>query len=189
MVFLSIVMVIGMRWSQARSVKKRRRNNRRKYRAYLSSVERQLAEDANTQLVTADRLYPDHERLWGLVLSRRHLWERRGFDPDFLQVRVGRGPVPHTRPIRLELGDDPITERETDLEDEAATVRKRWARVTDVPVVIDLDEAKVVSVVGPPDATRGLARSLVSQLWPSEPPTTCACSLRSTPRTSPTGSG
>jgi len=164
MVFLSILMVIGMRWSQARSVKKRRVSNRRKYRAYLSSVERQLAEDANTQLVTADRLYPDHERLWGLVLSRRHLWERRGFDPDFLQVRVGRGPVPHTRPIRLELSDDPITEREADLEDEAATVRKRWARVTDVPVVIDLEEATVVSMVGPPDSTRALARSLVSQL-------------------------
>jgi DNA segregation ATPase FtsK/SpoIIIE, S-DNA-T family len=164
MVFLSILMVIGMRWSQARSVKKRRISNRRKYRAYLNSVERQLAEDANAQLVAADRLYPDHERLWGLVLSRRHLWERRAQDPDFLTVRVGRGPVPHTRPIRLELGDDPITEREADLEDEAATVRKRWARVTDVPVVIDLDAAQVVSVVGPPASTRALARSMVSQL-------------------------
>ena len=164
MVFLSIVMVIGMRWSQARSVKKRRMSNRRKYRAYLGTVERQLAKDADAQLVAADRLYPDHERLWGLVLSRRHLWERRGSDPDFLRVRVGRGPVPHTRPIRLELGDDPITERETDLEEEAATVRKRWARVTDVPVVIDLEEAQVVSVVGPPGSTRALARSLVSQL-------------------------
>jgi len=164
LVFLSILMVIGLRWSQARQVKKRRISNRRKYRGYLSSTERQLSEDANAQLVAADRLYPDHDRLWGLVLSRRHLWERRSLDPDFLQVRVGRGPVPHTRPIRLELGDDPITEREADLEDEAATVRKRWAQVNDVPVVIDLEQANVVSVVGPPDTVRALARSLISQL-------------------------
>ncbi len=164
MAFLAILMAIGIRVSQARSVKKKRRRNRRRYRDYLSSVERDLAHDAGLQLAASDRIYPDHERLWGMVLRRRNLWERRVSDPDFLEVRVGRGQVAHTRPIVLDLGDDPLTDRERDLEDEASTVHKRWQRVNDLPLSIDLEVARVVSVVGPPAAGRALARSLVSQL-------------------------
>ena len=164
LVCLSIVFAFAMRWSQARSVKKRRKSNRRKYRLYLTRVERDLGRDAEAQLAAADRLYPDHEKLWGLVLARRHLWERRASDPDFLEVRVGRGRVPHTRPVRLDISDDPLADRELDLEDEAETVRRRWEGVNDVPVTIDLRDARVVSVVGPPEDGRALARSLVSQL-------------------------
>jgi S-DNA-T family DNA segregation ATPase FtsK/SpoIIIE len=164
MVCLSLLFAFGMRWSQVRAVKKRRARNRRKYRLYLTGVERDLGRDADLQLVAADRLYPDHERLWGVVLGRRNLWERRAHDRDFLELRVGRGRVPHTRPVRLELSDDPLTDRERDLEDEAATVRARWERVNDTPMTVDLAGARVVSVVGAPGEARALARSLVSQL-------------------------
>src|SRR5262245_26252167 len=61
MVCLSLLFAFGMRWSQVRSVKKRRARNRRKYRLYLTGVERDLGRDADLQLVAADRLYPDHE--------------------------------------------------------------------------------------------------------------------------------
>jgi S-DNA-T family DNA segregation ATPase FtsK/SpoIIIE len=164
MVCLSILFAFGMRYSQVRSVKKRRARNRRRYRMYLTGVERDLARDADLQLAAADRLYPDHERLWGVVLGRRNLWERRAQDRDFLELRVGRGRVPHARPVRLELSDDPLTDRERDLEDEAATVRARWERVNDAPVTVDLAEARVVSIVGTPGEARALARSLVSQV-------------------------
>lgn len=164
MAFLAVLFVIGMRWSQTRSVKKKRQSNRRKYHGYLTGVERELARDATAQLSNGDRLYPDHERLWGLVLARRYLWERRAGDPDFLRVRIGRGDAPHARPIKLEVGDDPITERERDLEDQAATVKKRWRRITDAPIVMDLSDIQVMSVVGPPEAARALTRSIVSQL-------------------------
>jgi S-DNA-T family DNA segregation ATPase FtsK/SpoIIIE len=164
LVCLSILFAFAMRWSQVRSVKKRRASNRRKYRLYLTRVERDLGRDAEAQLAAGDRLYPDHEKLWGLVLARRHLWERRARDPDFLEVRVGRGRVPHARPVRLEISDDPLADRERDLEDEAETVRRRWEGVNDVPVTVDLRGARVVSVVGPPAGGRALARSFVSQL-------------------------
>jgi S-DNA-T family DNA segregation ATPase FtsK/SpoIIIE len=164
MAFLMILLMIGIRWSQKRSVKKKRKRNRRRYFDYLTQTERQLGHDANLQLAASDRLYPDHERLWGLVLARRHLWERRAGDPDFLELRLGRGQVSHTRPIVLDLGDDPLTERETELEEQASTVSKRWRRVNDIPVTVDLAGVQVVSVVGPPPAARALARSLASQL-------------------------
>ncbi|MEJ7817812.1 MAG: type VII secretion protein EccCa [Thermoleophilaceae bacterium] len=164
MAFLAVLFAIGMRYSQVRQVKKKRKSNRSKYRGYLTGVERQLSRDATAQLTHGDRLYPDHERLWGLVLARRYLWERRKGDADFLRVRIGRGEAPHARPIKLDVGDDPITERERDLEDEAATVKKRWRRINDAPIVMDLDEIQVMSVVGPPEAARALARSIVTQL-------------------------
>jgi S-DNA-T family DNA segregation ATPase FtsK/SpoIIIE len=164
LVCLSILLGFLIRWSQVRSVKKRRKRNRRKYRMYLTRVERDLGRDAGAQLAAADRLYPDHEKLWAMALSRAGLWERRAADRDFLELRVGRGRVPHSRPVRLDIGDDPLADRELDLEDEASTVRRRWERVNDVPVTVDLRDARVVTVVGDAEAGRALARSLVSQL-------------------------
>ena len=164
LVCLSILLAVLIRWSQVRSVKKRRARNRRKYRMYLTRVERDLGRDAGAQLAAADRLYPDHEKLWAMALSRASLWERRASDADFLALRVGRGRVAHTRPVRLDIGDDPLAERELDLEDEASTVRRRWERVNDVPVTVDLRDARVVTLVGAPDSARALSRSLVSQL-------------------------
>jgi DNA segregation ATPase FtsK/SpoIIIE, S-DNA-T family len=164
LVCLSILLAVMIRWSQVRSVKKRRKRNRRKYRMYLTRVERDLGRDAGAQLAEADRLYPDHEKLWATALARTGLWERRSSDRDFLELRIGRGRVPHSRPVRLDIGDDPLAERELDLEDEASTVRRRWERVNDVPVTVDLRDARVVTLVGAPAAARALARSLVSQL-------------------------
>ena len=164
LVCLSILLAFLIRWSQVRSVKKRRKRNRHKYRMYLTRVERDLAAGAGAQLAAADRLYPDHEKLWAMALSRASLWERRATDGDFLELRVGRGRVPHSRPLRLDIGDDPLAERELDLEDEASTVRRRWDRVNDVPVTVDMRDARVVTVVGAPAGGRALARSLVSQL-------------------------
>jgi DNA segregation ATPase FtsK/SpoIIIE, S-DNA-T family len=164
LVCLSILLAFLIRWSQVRSVKKRRKRNRRKYRMYLTRVERDLGRDAGAQLAAADRLYPDHEKLWAMALSRASLWERRAADGDFLELRVGRGRVPHARRLRLDIGDDPLAERELDLEDEASTVKRRWERVNDVPVTVDLLGARVVTLVGAPEAGRALARSLVSQL-------------------------
>src|ERR687895_91632 len=164
LVCLSILLAFLIRYSQVRSVKKRRKRNRRKYRMYLMRVERDLGRDAGAQLAAADRLYPDHEKLWATALARAGLWERRMTDGDFLELRVGRGRVPHSRPVRLDIGDDPLADRELDLEDEASTVRRRWERVNDVPVTVDLHDARVVTVVGAPEAARALSRSLVSQL-------------------------
>ncbi len=164
LVVLSLLFAAGMRYSQRRQVKVRRKENRKKYTSYLRATERRLAELADRQLTVADRLYPDHERLWGLVLRRQQIWERRLRDEDFLRVRLGRGRVPHVRQPRLDLGDDPLADRERDLEDEAKTISGRWKGVNDLPVVVDLSEAQVVSVVGDPSRARALARAIIAQL-------------------------
>jgi S-DNA-T family DNA segregation ATPase FtsK/SpoIIIE len=164
MMGLMIMVAFAMRASQWRQWRGTRTKNRKKYRAYLTHVERQLAADADGQLEAADRLYPDHERLWGLVMARRHLWERRAEDSDFLTVRLGRGQVGHVRDPQLEISDDPLTDREQDLEEEAATVHKTWQSVNDAPVTADLRSSRVLSLVGNEAAARGLARSLVCQL-------------------------
>ena len=161
---LMLILALAMRASQWRQHRKRRDRNRRKYRHYLGELERQLAADADRQLAVGDRLFPDHERLWGLVLGRKHLWERRRSDPDFLEVRLGRGQVPNARKLTLEISDDPLTDRERDLEEEAETVHRRWLEVNDGPVTVDLRPARVLSLVGPPETARALARALVCQL-------------------------
>ena len=164
MMTLLIGLAVLMRYAQHRSHKKRRKADRRKYREYLREVEGRLSHDAERQREIADRLYPDHERLWGMVMRRHDLWERRAADRDFLEVRLGRGSVPHSRPLRLDIGDDPLAEREVDLEDEARLVVRRWKRVNDVPVVIDLARVRTLSIVGDAEAGRALGRALVAQL-------------------------
>src|SRR5918998_1447308 len=99
LVCLSILLAFLIRYSQVRSVKKRRKRNRRKYRMYLTRVERDLAAAAGAQLAAADRLYPDHEKLWAAALACAGLWERRAGDRDFLELRIGRGRVAHSRPV------------------------------------------------------------------------------------------
>ena len=55
----------------------------------------------------------------GLVAHRRHLWERRPTDVDFLAFRLGRAAVPIACPLELALSEDPLTEYKPDLYQQA----------------------------------------------------------------------
>src|SRR5579871_5348600 len=84
---------------QTRRIKQQWRKNDRKYQEALKALSVELREKASEQRRVALLKDPDNTDLETYVKERAHLWERRPDDPDFLEVRVGKG----TQPFAIEI--------------------------------------------------------------------------------------
>jgi S-DNA-T family DNA segregation ATPase FtsK/SpoIIIE len=164
MVLVTVLFGLLMWWSQRRQGRLSARRQRRRYRDYLAAQDRRLAEIAALQRASGERLAPDLQRQWGRVLRTEHLWERRPADPDFLTVRVGRGPVAHAARPRLDSGYNALAEHEPRLLEEAEALVARWTTLEQEPVTLDLADAGVLSVVGAQAPARALVRAALCHL-------------------------
>ena len=84
---------VAMGIVQRHMLKKQRKMERSVYLEYLSQYRRRLFALAQQQRMMGLRLYPDYQELAYRVDKREYLWERRPDDYDFMQVRIGQGPV------------------------------------------------------------------------------------------------
>jgi S-DNA-T family DNA segregation ATPase FtsK/SpoIIIE len=144
---------------------------RRDYLRYLAVVRRRVRAVAAEQRAALEHVHP-HPTAWPSVLAAGRLWERRGTDADFGQLRAGRGAqrlatrlvAPQTGPVE---GMEPVT----------ALALRRFLRghavVPDLPVALSLRSSSTVWLEPEPGAgpgpARALARALVAQyaLWHS----------------------
>src|SRR5207247_5566169 len=109
-------------------------------------------------------VHPGLPGLWAVACGEVRLWERRPQHGDFGVARFGLGRVALAAPLTLDTGRDPLAQREPELLAAAEAIVGQHGEVADLPVVADLRGQPVVSVVGPPDLTRAVARSLVVEL-------------------------
>lgn len=156
---LMLSLGIAMRVQAKRSVKKRRRENARKYRAYLADMQTRLAERVHKQHEFLLRLFPGIEGVWSIVNERRFVWERRPWDPDFMCLRLGLGTIPLAAPISFDLADDPLVTYERDLLHEADLVFERYKSLTLAPVTIDARRMGPIAVIGEQEVVRSWTRS------------------------------
>ena len=170
-VAISLVSVIASYWAQRRTGKRSARAERRLYRAHLDQRERELQAITRKQREIDERLYPDPVRLAGVVSSRRHLWERRPGDADFLAFRLGRSSVPLGCPLELSLSEDPLTEYQPELYEQAQALVTRYRAVDELSVVAALADMSVVTLTGPRARTAGLARAVIAQAAALRSPT------------------
>jgi S-DNA-T family DNA segregation ATPase FtsK/SpoIIIE len=146
--------------------------DRRDYLRYLSVLRRRVRGIAAEQRSVLESVHPD-PAAWPAVLAAGRLWERRPADPEFGQLRIGRGAqrlatrlvAPQTGPVE---GLEPVT----------ALALRRFllghAVVPDLPVALSLRASSTVWLepvdpaagLGP---ARALARAVVAQyaLWHS----------------------
>ncbi len=162
-VAIAVISVVASHWAQRRSGKLSARAERRLYRAHLEERRARLEQVTIRQREIDERLYPDPARLAGLVAHRRHLWERRPTDGDFLAFRLGRSTVPLACPIELALSDDPLTEYQPELYEQAKAVVDQYQTVDDLSVVNTLAQASVVTLTGDRERIVGLARAVLAQ--------------------------
>ncbi|HEY2771973.1 MAG TPA: type VII secretion protein EccCb [Solirubrobacteraceae bacterium] len=162
-VAIAVFSVVASHFAQRRSGKQSARSERRLYRAHLEERRRQLELVTERQRQVDERLYPDPARLAGLVSHRRHLWERRPTDGDFLAFRLGRASVPIACPVELALAEDPLTEYQPELYDEAQQLIRAYETVDDLSVVASLADASVITLTGNRQQIVGLARTLLAQ--------------------------
>ena len=163
---IMVVAIFGgmaMLLSQSGQAARQRRQQRERYLDYLEELRQELAVDEQRARAEALALDPPPAALVDVVRDPARRWERRRSDGDFLRLRAGMGQVP-ARPITLQ--DDGTSLRPTDrfMRAEARAVQRRFATVPQMPLLVALDRAGNVSVVGDRAAVLELARALLVQL-------------------------
>ena len=152
-----LVSLVSRRAGQSRQ----RRDRRERYLDRLATTH----EDATAlQRQIRDQAYRTHPApnalpQWAISPVRR--WERRRSHADFLLLRIGTAdlvmPSAALPTVGMPAEVDPLLMAEM-----RSLVRAHEVQ-PDLPTTINLDGAGEVSIVGPPEATRHVARVLLSQ--------------------------
>ena len=135
---------------------------RAEYLRYLDTVHAALAESADQEHRRLHRVHPDPAALWSLAGGDR-MWERDPAHPDHLSARIGVGDgppaitvvAPRTPPDGVA---DPVT---------VAAMHDlvhRWSLIGGVPILLRLNDNRILRVDGDPGAARSVARALLCQL-------------------------
>jgi S-DNA-T family DNA segregation ATPase FtsK/SpoIIIE len=151
-------MLLSQRGQAARA----RRQQRERYLDYLERLRESLAAGEREARARARLLNPSAEALLDVVRDPARRWERRRPDPDVLALRLGTGTAPVRR---LELSDRGTALQPTDpfMLAEARAVLRRFGGAPGMPLVVPLDRAGDVSIVGPRAAALRAARALLLQ--------------------------
>ncbi|MFG3142581.1 type VII secretion protein EccCa [Streptomyces sp. NPDC048211] len=136
---------------------------RRDYLTYLAHTRRTVRRTARAQRDAQWYLHPGPDQLWAVVAEGVRVWERRSGDQDFGQVRIGLG---------VQGLSTPLSAPETDPADEAEPVcagaLRRFLAVhgslDGLPVAFPVRAFPRVTVSGPPESARSVARAMVAQL-------------------------
>ena len=132
------------------------------YGAYLSGIERRIADEAKREHDILEANYPGTGTVVADASNRKKLWERRTTDDDFLTVRLGAGSLPLMSEIdypstRFEMDRDPLVEKMI------AIGEKRY-EVAGAPILVSLTENTVCGLVGDGAARLALAQTLLMQV-------------------------
>ncbi|WP_276329023.1 type VII secretion protein EccCa [Crossiella equi] len=162
---LFVIVMIGMvvmSLAQNRSQNKAKINEeRRDYQQYLANLRKQVREVATRQRAALTEANPEPGDLWTLV-DTEVLWARRRSDPDFGQLRAGRGPQRLATPLRA-----PQTVPLEELDPVSSTSLRHFIRaystVPDLPVSVSLRSFARIGVSGPRAVVLDLTRALLAQ--------------------------
>ena len=163
-VLVSVGVTLSVRMSMSGRQRKARVRARDLYLRHLVEVRQVARQVAQDQRTVAAWAYPSPYRLWAIANEGRRVWERRPTDPDFLKLCVGVGKAPLSTPIRLATRNDPTVEYDPRAKAAADRLMTSMSEVGSQPAVVDLDEAGVISVLGPGDVARGAVRALLLQI-------------------------
>lgn len=145
---LSPLTLAATTFSQRRAERKRVRREEREFSNLLAGSTGQLRDVLAAERDRLQAAYPTGAEVDLIVTARLdRLWERSPGDVDFLQLRVGTGPVE----ARVELlGRVPANTPS--------------ASIADAPLTLDLPAAGVVGVAGSADHVEDLVRSIIIQI-------------------------
>lgn len=158
--FLTVITSLVVSSMQRHEQKMQRIRQMRDYHRLLDKKEARLMAGNSLQFDWMMHNFPEPGTLIRMVqdLDLR-IWERRPEDADFMAVRLGRGRVPGFIKIQPPDPDanSPVVRR-------AFGVYTHYRELPNAPVVVSLQEARTVGVVGPRDQTLPMVYSLLMQL-------------------------
>jgi S-DNA-T family DNA segregation ATPase FtsK/SpoIIIE len=160
----SVGMGVGMAMQQRLTSRRRTDAARAQYLEYLGSLRSELQTAAVAQRASSRWRYPSPDALLALIASSVRLWERRPEDADFLHVRVGEGPRPLARTLLVPVEAGPAQASDPVCVSAADGLVRVHGSVADDAIGVDLQGARVVSILGPRPVRLDVARALCCQL-------------------------
>ena len=173
---VALVGGVGMALSQRGNAARTRREQRERYLDYLEELRAELGEVERTTRDAAHVVHPSPAGLLDVARDPARRWERRRWDADFLEVRIGLGDRPVTNLV-LPSDDRPTEPPDAMLLAEARGVVERFSRLRSVPVTVPLDRVGEVAVVGSREDVVGVTRSLLAQVATLHAPDDVAVAL------------
>ncbi|MEU1370283.1 type VII secretion protein EccCa [Streptomyces sp. NPDC005803] len=163
MLVSTVAMVVAQLVRHRRGTQGQLAQARRDYLVYLARTRRTVRRTARAQRDAQWYLHPDPGQLWSVVAEGARVWERRAGDRDFGQVRIGLGAQELSTPL-----SGPETDPAIDPEPVCAQALRRFLSVhgslEGLPVAFPVRAFHRVTVGGPPETARSLARAMVAQL-------------------------
>ncbi len=161
--FSAVAVGILMGTQQRRSQQLRIERARARYLAYLADVRHTVRAAATAQRASMTWRHPPPDALWQLTSAPARLWERRPGDADFLCLRVGWGEQPLVG-VLTEAESEKLAELDPVSSVAVRRLVETHSTVSELPIAVDLMAGRVVSVVGPCEMGRAVARAMVCQL-------------------------
>ncbi len=134
-----------------------------KYDAHIRSVVYEIEEKRNAQLAAMLLADPKTSDCLEIVKRRQpRLWERSPEDPDFVNVRIGQGPVDLA--LKIIVPKEGISLEEDSLRARPREIQKKYSVIEPAPISCDIFKAQICGIVGSHTDTQALAKNLIIQL-------------------------
>ncbi|MGW0766907.1 type VII secretion protein EccCa [Streptomyces sp. NPDC002676] len=175
---VALLGAVALFLSQRGKAQRQRRVQRERYLEYLEELRAELGAAEREHRRAARLLHPAPAALYDVLRDPARLWERRRTDADFLHVRVGVGDVPvQELAIGRQATGGVLTPPDPFMLNEARALQARYTGVSDHPLVVPLDRAGNVSVVGDRAGVLRVARALLVQAAVTHAPDDVAVAL------------
>ena len=152
---------IGLFIRQKTGKRKMAEEERTRFLQHLEETAAEIRDIATRQRAEALARHPRPEALTSVIRDPYRLWERRRNDEDFLVTRIGTGTGELAAGIRIGGTTNPMNVAEPISQAHLDRMRKRVTTIEDLPIAIPA--RGVVSLVGPPQVTSNIVRSIIAQ--------------------------
>ncbi len=132
------------------------------YYTYLNKKEREIKEEVKKEETTLRWNYPDLESVLEIAQTGKRLWERKKFDDDFLNIRIGTGQ--RNLQAQITYPKDQLSMEEDELENSMRILVEKPVKLQDVPIQTSLIEDFVCGVSGKQGKRVEFIRNFILQL-------------------------
>lgn len=156
--FIPVLVHIQQKSKHRKDLKRRTQ----KYEAHLEEQREKLQNWKNELVLDWHQTHLEPQFCTQLMLERSSsIWERIPQDADFMKIRVGIGTVPSGFEINVPkqegLDKDPLVEK-------AEELAERFATITNVPALMDMNKYRVIGLVGEEEDLNMFCRSVITQI-------------------------
>ncbi|MDQ0110665.1 S-DNA-T family DNA segregation ATPase FtsK/SpoIIIE [Paenibacillus harenae] len=153
-----ILLYIQQRKQFQKQVSKRKQA----YQAYLDEQREILQNMKNEMILQLHTHHPEPDTAFRWLQQRdSKIWARIPSDPDYLNIRTGIGVIQSG--FKIDVPKQDAIEKEPLLE-KAQEMADKFISISNAPVLLNLQQHRVIGIVGDIETATNLSRSLVSQI-------------------------